>query len=418
MEIHKMSKYLSFILFVFLLAASLPAQVKDSLGRSSKKPGAALDFTTNPVTSTPLELPKNRPGDVEVIFRSGDNLELKGTRIATAIDSLLHPEFRIGGYVSTYYAYYDDDTETNNFVQFPTLAPRKNQFSLNMAVLSMEYKSSSLRSKITLHYGDVPESAWPATFNLIQEANAGFRIYKKLWFDAGFFRTHIGLESFQPRENITSSMSIPNFYDPYFLSGAKLTYLATSKLSLQACIFNGYNEYIDNNKNKALDFSASYNLNDNISFTYNFLTCDETPDAVKTKHQRYYQNFYATFIYKKLIIGLDLNYGLQQHSYKRDTSKTASMKGAVLVGKYDILKKLEIYARGEYFSDPDNILTGDLSIGQYIRGLTLGLQYKPQKTAGISAEWRRLESDNLIFHQGNKILNQRNEFIVCLDLWF
>ena len=353
-----------------------------------------------------------------IVTRPADNPELKGTQINYKIDSLLHPEFRIGGYVSTYYAYYDDDAESNNFVQFPTLAPRKDQFSLNMAVLSMEYKSSTLRGKITLHYGDVPESSWPATFNLIQEANAGFKIHKKLWFDAGFFRTHIGLESFQPRENITSSMSIPNFYDPYFLSGAKLTFLATSKLSLQACIFNGYNEYIDNNKNKALDFSASYNVNENISFTYNFLTCDETPDAVKTKHQRYYQNLYATFIYKKLTLGVDLNYGLQKHSYLRDTSKTASMYGAVLVGKYEVYKKLDAYARGEYFSDPDRILTGTLAIGDYIRGLTLGIQYKPQKTVGLSAEWRELQSDNLIFHQGNKILNQRNEFIVCLDLWF
>lgn len=78
-------------------------------------------------------------------------------------------------------------------------------------------------------------------------------------------------------------MSVPNCYDHYYLSGAKLTYLATSKLSLQLCLFNSYNDYIDDNKNKALDLSASYNLNDNSSFTYNFLTCDETPDNVKNK---------------------------------------------------------------------------------------------------------------------------------------
>ena len=353
-----------------------------------------------------------------IVAGSNANPELKGTQINYKIDSLLHPELHIGGYVSTYYAYYDDDTKNNNFVQFPTLAPRKNQFSLNMAVLTMDYKSSSLRGKITLHYGDVPESSWPATFNLIQEANVGFKIYKKLWFDAGFFRTHIGLESFQPRENITSSMSIPNFYDPYFLSGAKLTYLATSKLSLQACIFNGYNEYIDNNRNKALDFSANYNLSEHISFTYNFLTCDETPDAVKTKHQRYYQNFYATFIYRRLTIGLDFNFGLQQHTLKSDTSKMASMWGGLIVAKYQVLKKLDVYGRIENFSDPNQILSTNVAIGQYIRGTTVGIEFKRQKTAGLSVEWRGLQSDNLIFRQGNKMLNQRNEFIVCLDLWF
>lgn len=353
-----------------------------------------------------------------VITKSNDNPELKGTQIASQIDSLLRPEVRIGGYVSTYYAYYDDDITRNNFVQFATLAPRKNQFSLNMALLSAEYKSNSLRAKITLHYGDVPESSWPATFNLIQEANAGFKIFKKLWFDAGFFKTHIGLESFQPRENITCSMSVPDFYDPYYLSGAKLTYLANSKLSLQVSIFNGYNEYIDNNRNKALGFSANYNANDHVSFTYNFLTCDETPDAVKTKHQRFYHNFYATFIYDRFTVGLDLNFGRQQHTLKSDTAKTATMYAGTLVAKYNILKMLGVYGRLEDFSDPNQILTGSLDIGRNIDGFTVGLEYKPQKTVGLSAEWRKLQADHLIFRQGNTMLNQRNEFIVCLDLWF
>ena len=359
-----------------------------------------------------------KKNNTKIIFNSDDILELKGTQIAKAIDSLLRPEFRIGGYVSTYYAYYDDESEPNGFIQFPTLAPRKDQFSLNMALISMQYKSSNLRSNITLHYGDVPASSWPATFNLIQEANAGFKICKKLWFDAGFFKTHIGLESFQPRENIASSMSIPNFYDPYYLSGAKLTYIVNSKLNLQACIFNGYNEYIDDNKNKALDFSANYNLNDHVSFTYNFLTCDETPDNIKSKHQRYYQNFYATFIYDKFTIGLDANFGIQQNSYKKDTVKAGKMYAGILVAKYNILPKFHVYNRLEYFSDPNQILTLSLNTGRYIKGNTIGFEIKPQKTVGISAEWRILECDQLIFKQKNMLLNQRNEVIVCLDLWF
>jgi hypothetical protein len=383
-----MFKYVKFILLIFV-CHFLRAQKEDSI--------------------------KNRFPDI--IFKSNDNMELQGTRIVY-IDSLLRPELRIGGYVSTYYAHYDDDTENNNFVQFPTLEPRNNQFSLNMALISMQYKSPSLRSNITLHYGDVPESSWPATFNLIQEAYAGFKIVNRLWFDAGFFKTHIGLGSFQPRENITSSMAIPDFYDPYFLSGAKLTFQASSRLFLQVNIFNGYNEYIDNNKNKALGFSTVYNLNDNISFTYNFLTCDETPDNIKTKHQRYYNNFYATFIYDKFTLGLDVNYGIQQNTLKSDTTKAATMYAGSFVGKYQAFKKLAGYARLEEFSDPNRILTGNLDIGQYIRGLTAGFEIKPQKTAALSFEWRILESDHLIFRQDKTLLNQRNEFIVCLDLWF
>ncbi|MCW3076371.1 MAG: hypothetical protein JWO32_980 [Bacteroidetes bacterium] len=354
-----------------------------------------------------------------IIFHSESNVQLTGTDILDErIDTLSKPELRIGGYVSTYYAHYDDETESNGFVQFSTLASRNNQFSLNMGLVSLAYASRRMRSTISIHYGDVPESSWPANFKLIQEAHAGFRVGNKLWMDAGFFKTHIGLESFQPRENITSSMSIPNFYDPYFLSGVKLTYLITSKWSLQAGIFNGYNEYVDNNKNKALDFSTKYAFSKNISFTYNFLTCDETPDNIATKHQRFYQNIYGTFDYAKLIVGIDFNYGIQEHSLKKDTSKTGHMFGGLVVVKYKPFTKFGAYGRVEYFSDPNQILATNLDAGKYIKGTTLGVELTPQKNSALSFEWRVLESDNLIFKKGNTLLNQRNEFIVCLDLWF
>lgn len=351
-------------------------------------------------------------------FSSDSDMVFNSSRIITELDSLMHPHLQIGGYVSTYYSTNDDDNLPGGFVQFPTLEPRKDQFSLNMALITMNYKSQNFRGNIGLHYGDVPESSWPKTFNLIQEANGGFRVYKKLWFDAGFFKTHIGLESFQPRENITTSMSMVNFYEPYFLSGAKLTYYASSKLSLQLNVFNGYNEYLDNNKNKAFGFSAAYAINEYVSINYNVLTCDETPDNITTKHQRLYNNVYSTFQFNKFTMGLEANYGLQKNSLKTDSTKTASMYSGLIVAKYQILRVLAPFARVETFNDPNKILTGSLDIGKYIRGTTVGIEYKPQKTVSLNAEWRILESDNLIFKQGNKNLNQRNEFNLCLDLWF
>jgi hypothetical protein len=381
------------VLIILLLYSQFLAQKNDSLTKKS------------------LFLPK-------ISFKPDSDMVFNQSRIAFEVDSLMHPELQIGGYVSTYYSTNDDDNLSNGFVQFPTLEPRKDQFSLNMALISLKYNSQNFRSNITLHYGDVPESSWPKTFNLIQEANGGFRIYKKLWFDAGFFKTHIGIESFQPRENITTSMSMVNFYEPYFLSGAKLTYYASSKLSLQVNVFNGYNEYLDNNKNKAFGFSAAYAVNQNLSINYNVLTCDETPDATPTKHQRLYNNLYATFQFNKFTLGAEANYGLQKNSLKTDSTKTATMYSGLIVAKYQILKVLAPFARLETFNDPNKILTGSLDIGKYIRGTTVGIEYKPQKTVSLNAEWRILQSDNLIFKQGNYTLNQRNEFNLCLDLWF
>lgn len=384
-------RYIYLIMFFFAGCLSIYAQ-KDSAGIKRNKPVFVLS------------------NDSVVTFG--------GTRIATKTDSAEFHKLELSAYVSTYYAHYTDDTEINNFVQFPTMAPRNNQFGLNIAQIGMQYQDQNFRGNITLHYGDIPESNWPKPFTLIQEAHAGFKIVKNLWLDAGFFKTHIGIESVQPRENITSSMAVMSYYEPYFLSGAKLTYQATPKLSLQFNIFNGYNEYVENNKNKALGFSALYEFNKYFSVTYNVLTCDETPDNVKIKHQRMFHNLYGNFSKRKFSIGAEMNYGTQKNSLLTDTLKTASMFSSLLVAKYQILKKMAIYGRGEYYTDKNRIFTGSLSLGDYISGITAGIEYKPTKNTALSSEYRFLECERLIFKEGNMFVNQRHELIVCLDVWF
>jgi len=355
------------------------------------------------------------------ITTKSDSLKLlTGNRISEK-DEVDGSKLIFGGYVSAYYAHYTDQTSNKGFVQFPTMAARNDQFALNLAQLSMQYRSKNVRGNIAMHYGDLPASVWSAEYNLIQEANAGFRIIKKLWLDAGFFKTHIGLESIQPRENITSSMSVPNFYDPYYLCGAKLTYEVNDKLSVQANVFNSYNGFVETNKNKALGLSVLYDLNKNVSFSYNFITSDETPDDMKTKHQRYLHNLYATIHLNKLTLGVDANYGTQKHSVTiplKDSAKTASIYGGLVVAKYQLVKVFGLYGRAEYFSDPNSAFTGKMALGKYIYGGTFGAEYKPYKTVSFSVEGRLLQSDNLIFREANYMTNQRYEMISCLDIWF
>ena len=355
---------------------------------------------------------------LKIIFEPDSNLVFSGTAINHHLKKLVYPEIKIGGYVSTYFAWYDDETKSNEFVQFPTLAPRNKQFALNMALLSMEYNSKNTRGNIGLHFGDVSQSIWPENFKFVQEANAGIKFFKKFWLDAGFFKTHIGLESFQPRENITSSMSILSYHEPYFFSGAKLTYLVNDKLTLQANVFNGYSDYSDQNDNKVFGFSTVYTMNNNFTLTYNLLSSDESPTTANKSYQRFYNNFYLLYTKNKVTFGLELNYGTQKNSLKIDTTKTASVYSGLIVAKYQLNSKIATYGRLENFSDKDQILSQSVDIGKYINGTTIGVEYKPQKNAALSAEWRVLQSDKLIFKQGNYNLNQRNEFILCLDLWF
>lgn len=328
------------------------------------------------------------------------------------------PTLLIGGLVSAYYASYSDETKNGPYVQFPTMAPRDKQIGLNMALVDMRYSSHNVRGNLGIHWGDIPNDDWPAEFNMIQEANGGCRLFKGLWLDAGFFRSHIGLESIQPRENITSSMSLVDNFEPFFLAGAKLTYVFSPKFSLQVNTFNSFNTFVDHNKNKLIGGSIIYDPNSKLSFSYNFVTGDETADSIAFKHQRYYHNFYATIKLEKFILGFEANYGTQQHSLLTDSTKTARIVSGIIVGRYQCLKRLAIYARGEYFSDPDRVLTGSINFGKYIMGTTAGLEFKAYKNISLSVEGRILQADNYLFKEGNFHTNQRYEANCCLDISF
>jgi hypothetical protein len=324
----------------------------------------------------------------------------------------------MGGYISTYYAYYTDETENNGFVQIPVMAPRNKEFGLNIIQLSMQYNSKNVRGKFGLHFGDIPKAIWPTELNMVQEAHGGVRVLKKFWMDAGVFRSHIGIESIQPRENITSSTSLVNNYEPYYFTGVKLTYVLNSKLSLQVNAFNSFNTLVDNNDDKLFGFSAVYDPGKNTSITYNFLTGDETPDTVSRKHRRYYNNIYATIIINKFTLALEANYGWQENSVIGDSTGTAGFYSGLATIKYQPVKKAYLYLRGEYLSDPNAVITGNLNFGENVMGTTLGMELKPYKNISLSLEGRILQSDKQVFREKNYITNQRLEGIICLDVSF
>lgn len=332
---------------------------------------------------------------------------------------------KISGYIDTYYSYYTDTVGAGGFSKFPTSAPKNNQFGLNIIQVSAKYDSKRMRGVATLFYGDVPLCAWSTYLNLIQEANVGFRIYKKLWLDAGYFRTHIGLESIQPRENITSSLAMTTYFEPYFLSGAKLTWQQSEKWTFQINCFNGFSTFLETNKNKAFGASIAYNPG-KWSHTLNTIVSDEYPSNASLNHFRHYTNYVGIFKTNQVVLGLEANFGYQQNSRLTDTTKMAYIFSGIVAIKYRFTPKLAAYARAEILSDPDEILTGPLVnenhalVGLDLIGGTLGFEYKPIPNGFFRIESRMLQTkqSERIFYYANKSTNQRFEFIASLGLWF
>ena len=356
------------------------------------------------------------------------NLALDGTRITERDDKFDSTgQLKISGYVSTYFAYYNDSVGNGNYEAFPTSAPLNNTFSLNMLMINAKYNTNKLRGNFTLQYGDIPLSAWSNKYNLIQEANAGFKLFKGTWIDAGFFRTHIGVESIQPRENITTSIATVTYYEPYYLSGAKLTFNLSPKFSIQFNAFNGFNTFVETNKSKAFGFSALYDISDQLSLNFNTLYSEDSPDDQTRKQERIYNNFYITFKSKYVDWAAEFNYGIQQNSVLTNLTQQAEIYSTLLVTKIRFSKKMAIYGRGEYYNDMNQILTGSIlneykqQIGLHLWGATGGLEFKPIANAYLRTEFRRietLETNQKIFYYNKKYNNIRDEIIIALGFWF
>lgn len=331
------------------------------------------------------------------------------------------------GYVDVYYAYYTDSVGTGNFQKFPSVSPRSDQFGLNAICLTAQYDAEKVRGIATLHYGDIPVSAWSGSFNNIMEAHAGVRICKKLWVDAGFFRTHVGTEGLLPKENFTSSVSVPTFFEPYFESGVRFNYIPNSKLAINLFVLNGFNIYQDNNSKKSAGLLVTYALGDKGNIGYSNYTGDDTPgDADSISHLRIFQNLFINYQINKIKIQLGGDYAIQQHSDLHNSNKSASAYSGVLGLKYQATNMFAVYARGEIFNDSEGFLSGVMidkknsPTGLKIMGGTFGVEYKPVDNAYVRLEGRQLiaDTDQEIFYFDGISINHRTEILLNLGVSF
>ena len=336
-------------------------------------------------------------------------------------------KIEISGYVDAYYAFYTDSVGTGNFQKFPSVSPRSNHFGLNVAMLTAKYAAEKVRAVATVHFGDIPLSAWSAKYNFIQEANAGIRLHKKLWLDAGFFRTHFGTEALFPRENYTSSVSVPTFFEPYYEAGFRLNYNPNDKLSFFLYALNGYGIYEDNNKQKSAGLLVTYVVSDKLNFGYSGYYGDDSPDSVSLSYFRQAHNVFLNFKGKKIKYTVGGDFCWQQHSYLSDNKKAATMWSAVSILSYLPANKFRVYTRQEIFDDAQAMMIpkpfydnlGKLT-GYKFLGITAGAEYKPTDNSYIRLEGRQLIADGQqkIFYYNKEYKNTRTEVMLNLGVSF
>lgn len=341
-----------------------------------------------------------------------------GKSIAQKVDTV--STFSITGYIDAYYAYYTDSVGPGSYQKFPTTSPRSNTPGLNIAQVSVQYAGQKLRGMATFHYGDIANSTWANPYNNIQEAHIGFKVCNKLWVDGGFFRTHFGTELLTPAENITSSVTVGTYHEPYYESGLRLNWDPTAKLSVNVYLLNGYNQFIDNNNKKSVGLAATYAINEHLGIGYtNYIGDDAAPNST-IKQLRFHNNAFLNYQKNKFRMQIGGDYCLQQNSDIATHSKSASMYSALATFRYQCAPKMGVYVRGEMFSDPEGYMSTTFldskgkATGYKLMGYTAGAEFKPTAESYIKLEGRFLQMDNdqYIYYYNGVAQNTRFEIML------
>jgi Putative beta-barrel porin-2, OmpL-like. bbp2 len=339
---------------------------------------------------------------------------------------------KFNGYVDAYYSHYTDSVGHGKFQKFGYVSPVSDEFSINIAQLSAQYTSKIVRSTLTIQYGDIPQAVWSSKFNYIQEGYAGVKLCKKLWVDAGFFKSHIGTESLLPKDNTCSSEAVISWAEPFYQSGVRLTYTPFDKFTAVLYIVNGFNQFVANNKKKAAGLALTYNFSDNFNINYYNLLSDNTPDSINISHWRFWNNLVLNLILsKKVNAQFGADFITQQNSdiiftHADINYSTALAFGSIVTFKYQCYKKFGIYARYETLYDPQGIITS--SDNYYtdnndfkLIGLTLGMEYKPLSNSYIRLEGRELDmvgKDEDIYYTNGNYVSTREEIMINMGVSF
>lgn len=329
----------------------------------------------------------------------------------------------LSGYADTYFAAYNTRLSPQEFQDFIAVGPRDNSFGVNMAQIGLSYEHAKVRSNLIIHTGDIALATWSDDFPHLQQANVGIRLAEKLWLDAGFFSTHLGAESFLPKNNMLSSIAVLTYNEPFFQSGAKLSWDASDKLYTELWVLNGYHSLVDNNEAKSIGVLLSYSFSENTSLTYTNLYGRESEEEAADDQNRFYQNIYLNHEDGNLSFTAAFDLGIQSHSNPSKPNGIAVIYGGLITARYQFNPEWSVTGRGELFNDENGFISGVMPdtngnlAGLEMTAFTLGAEYRPLEKSYFRVEARHVSAaDDLKIFPKDTPDNQRLEFLVTLGI--
>jgi hypothetical protein len=294
---------------------------------------------------------------------------------------------------------------------FTTQPARHNEFNINLAYLEARLDGQRVRGRLALQAGTSVQSNYsgepangavsgPTLGRFIQEAVAGAKLSDNLWVDGGIFFSHMGMESWISRDNLTYTRSLVAEYSPYYQSGVKITWTPSAKLTAQADIVNGWQNISENNTGKGAGIRLDYVADSAFTVSYYNFFSDEAGSQLRT-----FNGIGLKRVSGKLTILGEFDVGSQNHASGGGSSST--WYGYTAVARVQPMPKVAVNSRFEGYSDRDQtiIVTGSSAYGPNPpfegMGASLGVDVAPQARLLWRAELRGFNNKAALFPNGS-----------------
>lgn len=312
---------------------------------------------------------------------------------------------KFGAFIDTYYAagLYRPQSRDR---QFLTQVARDGEFNINLAHLDATVDTDRLRGRLALQFGTSVNANYQyetttekysnqLSVRNLQEAFAGYRIWDKLWLDAGIFFGHIGFESWISHNNWNYTRALQAENTPYYATGARLSYEPTKALTLQLLVLNGWQTITSTNRDKSFGTQIVYEFDPKFKISYNTFAGNVAPDDTTTQY-RFYNNLILQYLASEnWQFALMFDAGVQKNAH--DNGYRNWYVGA-LYARYLISKYFATALRLEYFIDRDQamVATGTPR-GFQVAGSTWNLDFMPEDYYRLRLEYRNFFSKDGIF---------------------
>ena len=308
-----------------------------------------------------------------------------------------------GGFVDGYYAY-DFGRPVNFDRPFTTQPARHNEFNVNLGYVEAKVSGSRVRGRLALQAGTSVQSNYagepaigtvsgPSLSRFIQEAVAGYQITPSFWIDGGIFLSHIGMESFISRDNLTYTRSLSADFTPYYEAGVKATWQATPRLSALVTVVNGWQNISENNQDKAVGARLDFARNPSTTLSYyNFIG----NEAASNRLRVFNGVGFKSALTSAFTLQGNLDYGTQQ----RISTGSDSWFSVGVIGRLQLTPVIGVSGRVEHYQDPDQVIvvTGSAR-GFKATTASLGLDVAPLSNTRVlwRSELRGTWAGNPIF---------------------